>query len=319
MKTKLLSVIGVIFVLHIHSTSAFACDGTLKNLCTVQDTKNNFADARHYQDVKMLAEAYKGDNTGLANLWMSGSGRPNILGFQMIKELIEKNTAGKVKTIIDLDLRKESHLYLNDNTIYLSARYDLGNVDKTDDEALAAEREWLDKLKTQSYVYNVLSGKLFDEEKFSDGIDVPIQSIMSEEEAATQQGFAYVHIPNSTHNLISAHSIDLFIELVRNLPADTWVHVHCRGGNGRTTTFMVMYDMLHNADKVSFIDIIKRHAALPPHYNMFDVDMDGRLFRKFCEHRLKFLIKFYQFSQVSIKGYKGLWSEWLTASTGRIT
>jgi len=56
--------------------------------------------------------------------------------------------------------------------------------------------------------------------------------------------------------------VDLFVQSVKNLPKETWLHFHCRGGAGRTTTFMSMYDMMHNAKNVSFEDIMKRQTLI---------------------------------------------------------
>ncbi len=309
-KCFILILFFTIFVQSVFSADA-DCNGTQQKPCIVQDTHDNVADAKSFHDVRIMAAAYDGDITGLADLWLSGSGRPNEMGFQMVREQIIKNTDGAVKNIIDLDLRKESHLYLNNNAIYRAVTYDLYNLGKTDEEALADQQQWQETLLRQGSVYNVLKGKQFDKQKYAEGITIPISTLTTEKEQAVKAGFTYVHMPLTTHNLAPTHTVDAFVELLRHIPEGTWLHVHCRGGNGRTTTFMIMYDMLHNADRVSFIEIIKRHAALPPHYNLFEIDMDGKLFRKYCEHRLKFFWRFYQFAKGTLEGYQGNWSDWM--------
>jgi protein-tyrosine phosphatase len=44
---------------------------------------------------------------------------------------------------------------------------------------------------------------------------------------------------------------------VSSLPKDTWIHIHCRGGEGRTTTFLAILEMLHFKNH-SLYDILTR-------------------------------------------------------------
>ena len=57
-------------------------------------------------------------------------------------------------------------------------------------------------------------------------------------------------------------SIDDFIAFVRNLPEDTWLHVHCQGGVGRTNMYLVFYDFLRNPDvpeKAEMIPLVYKY------------------------------------------------------------
>ena len=53
-----------------------------------------------------------------------------------------------------------------------------------------------------------------------------------------------------------------FVQLVNSELKDNWLHFHCKQGIGRTTTFMIMYDIMKNAKEVSLDDIVKRQVAL---------------------------------------------------------
>lgn len=57
----------------------------------------------------------------------------------------------------------------------------------------------------------------------------------------------------------SDSQIDALIKLITDNP-NAWIHFHCHAGEGRTTMAMAIYDMLHNADKLSFLTIINRQA-----------------------------------------------------------
>ncbi|WP_455796728.1 fused DSP-PTPase phosphatase/NAD kinase-like protein [Clostridium butyricum] len=62
--------------------------------------------------------------------------------------------------------------------------------------------------------------------------------------------------------LPSVESIDSFITIIKNLKEDSWLHFHCKEGIGRTTTFMIFYDMMKNYNNVSANDITNRQIEL---------------------------------------------------------
>ncbi len=297
-----------------NSTGVFAssssCDGTQQNPCVVEDTEDNTPDVKNWRDSYMLADAYQGNVTGLKNIWMSGSGAPSEQGFKTITDAIKKTTQGNVKKIIDVDLREETHGYLNHNAINLTSEFDWINLGKSTAEILTLEQDWLHFLGNQSTIYNVLISKDFKAGKFTGGKDIPVTSVSNEEKIATNVGMQYVRITVSDHRAPHDSDVDKFVTLVKNSSSDTWLHLHCRGGEGRTTTFMAMYDMLRNADKVSFAEILKRQAALPPNYDLTNVNRHDPRLTVYYQERLQFLKDFYQFADASLRGYKGTWSEW---------
>ena len=72
----------------------------------------------------------------------------------------------------------------------------------------------------------------------------------------------YIRIPVTDGNLPTDDMVKYFIDFVSKLPNDTWLHFHCKEGIGRTTTFMIMYDIMKNYKDVSLDDIIKRQVVL---------------------------------------------------------
>ena len=59
-----------------------------------------------------------------------------------------------------------------------------------------------------------------------------------------------------------ATQVDRFLTALRDMPPETWVHVHCHAGHGRTTSFMVMYALLRNASGESLETIASKQADL---------------------------------------------------------
>ena len=66
----------------------------------------------------------------------------------------------------------------------------------------------------------------------------------------------YCRFPTTDHVRPRDTEVDAFVAFASTLPTDTWLHFHCRGGDGRTTTFLVMHDTMHNAPGVSIEDIL---------------------------------------------------------------
>ncbi len=80
--------------------------------------------------------------------------------------------------------------------------------------------------------------------------------------------------------------VNYFIDFVKNQPKDSWLHFHCKEGIGRTTTFLIMYDIMKNHKDVNLNDIIKRQVLLS---GMSDTSSQG-----FYEgNHNKFLTDFY--------------------------
>ena len=72
----------------------------------------------------------------------------------------------------------------------------------------------------------------------------------------------YIRIPVTDGNLPNDNMVNYFIDFVKKQPENTWLHFHCKAGAGRTTTFMIMYDIIKNHNYVDLNDIITRQILL---------------------------------------------------------
>ena len=77
----------------------------------------------------------------------------------------------------------------------------------------------------------------------------------------------YVRIPVTDHCAPSDAAIDVLCGLREAARTDptSWVHFHCHGGDGRTTTFLALYDMLcwsESADPLPSAETFARRQCL---------------------------------------------------------
>lgn len=185
--------------------------------------------------------------TGFCDLRISGSGQFTQDQFLAFVQLLTTKGLAKPKDILVIDLREESHGFINGDaiTVYYGPlsfkRHQPASI-LLHDEAVK-----LNFIRQMPYifVYKIIKGE--------DGMPlnkVPflyqVKRVASEQEIVQEMGARYVRLPVTDHFPPNNKTVDAFVDLVKTLPPETWLHVKCRGGKGRTTTFMVMYDMLKN-------------------------------------------------------------------------
>lgn len=98
--------------------------------------------------------------------------------------------------------------------------------------------------------------------------------------------------------------VDYFMKSIKEQPQDSWLHFHCKAVVGRTTTFMIMYDMIKTYKEVNADDIIKRQLAL--------ANFDENEIKSFSnKERMDFLNEFYNYLKVNGDSVKIDWSRYL--------
>lgn len=235
--------------------------------------------------------------TGLSDLNISGSGGLSEKSLAMVKEKIGD------KSIIDIDLRQENHGFINGMGISWFGKNNQANKGIGREQIILDEKSNLDKISKDKHVEfdELPKGKSVNTVK---SIDNP-KSVEAEEELAKGLGMSYLRITVTDHEKPLDDQVDLFIESIKNLPKDTWMHFHCRGGAGRTTTFMSMYDMIHNAKNVSFEDIMNRQKLIGGSDLLKETNQDED------KSRVEFLNMFYKYCKDNQDGYETSWSQWI--------
>lgn len=225
-----------------------------------------------------------------SDLKISGSATFDVSALKEIKKPLKKNK----EVLFVFDLRQESHGLVNDTPVTWQADRDWANADLNHDEAIRRERRLLGDLRVGEKINGVV-----------------IKSIETEESMVRSSGHQYVRLTVTDHVRPTDSEVDRFIEAVQALPENAWIHFHCRAGKGRTTTFMVLYDMLVNAKYVSFEEIVKRNTELSNDYDVLSIGEPTDWKYPYQKERADFVREFYNYAKAHPRGEKKLWSEWL--------
>jgi len=131
-------------------------------------------------------------------------------------------------------------------------------------------------------------------------------------------GIDYRRFPTTDHVRPRDEEVDRFVDFETALKPGVWLHFHCRGGDGRTTTFLAMHDIIHNAPKVSVDDILMRQ------YLLGGVPLtqpgDSKSFKyPFAVERADFVQRFYDYvCAAKPGGFKLSWSAWVAQASSRV-
>lgn len=234
---------------------------------------------------------------------MSGSAQPTATQWQTIAADLRTHTKGP---LYDFDLRQETHLYVNGQPISRYGKRDWANVGQSNASIQQAESELVKTLPGQAITVNTLSKK----KTVADSQSIQVNSPATEETVATKAGFHYVRITATDHIWPSPTAVDDFVNAVKNLPDDAWVHFHCEAGQGRTTTFMAMYEMMKHPE-LPFATILEHQKALNGLDEAAVNDVTGWK-KPYAEQRLQMLSKFYRYVQQNHQtNFHTSWSTWL--------
>ena len=241
---------------------------------------------------------------GLRELRLSGSA--SISSEAQVQEL-SRLWRGSLHVI---DLRQEPHAVVEGVPVTWIAGRNWAGIGKSREEALGHEQALIEKFRHEKEAHTLQSYEDLAKGRPPKTVTLSGASAKDVASLVTAAGVAYTRLMVSDHLRPSDEDVDLFIATVRQLAPGTGLHIHCKGGMGRTMTHMAMYDMLHNAGTVSAADILARQAALGGGYDLA-ASRGNPATQAFHDDRLTFLKEFHAFAMANPKGQPQTWSEWL--------
>jgi hypothetical protein len=260
-------------------------------------------------DPKKAGEGFEANPSrkGLATLYASGSAEFSAKEFDKMVPVLKEQAKGPIYIV---DLRQESHGLINGTAVSWYGERDWGNLGKSKRAALRDEKSRLESVRGK----DVTMAKLGKDKKPVNPVTVKAESVMTEEQLVKSRGLRYFRIAATDHVWPSAENIDAFIRFTRKLPKDAWLHFHCQAGQGRTTAYMAMYDMMKNPD-LSLGTILSRQYLIGNNYVAYRVaaPKDGDWKAAYYNQKADMVAKFYQYVQEQhADGFRMSWSKWLS-------
>lgn len=254
---------------------------------------------RHFRS----CAAAKGSDEGLRTLRLSGSAQFSDEGLKaLLKQL------GTPDKVVVVDLRQESHGFLNGTAVSWFTLRNWANQGKTSAQIRQEELQLLaDQLKAKTAVVQQIVEKTPEGDiEVATRETFDVQSALSEEQVTKNQKVGYYRLYVTDHKRPTDADVQQFMAFVKGQPSDAWLHIHCAAGDGRTTTFMAMIDMMNNAKKVSFETILQRQAAIGG-IDLLQKHHEGSWKRPLAIERIQFLQKFYDFCKHNVDDFKTPW------------
>lgn len=242
---------------------------------------------------------------GLDKLHASASGQPSERSLAVIKDKILSAECNA--KIFIVDLRQESHGFANSLPVSWYQPKNTANAGKSSSEVELDEIDRLQDLRGIETTFEPLGNA--DKNLFKP-ITIFSRVVGTERELCEKVGVEYKRFAAADMQFPAPEVVDEFILFVANLPDNAWLHFHCQAGHGRTTTFLVMYDIMRNYD-VSLEDICKRQYLLGGSNLLLEPEGDD-WYSKMARDRAKKIRLFYEFVQGTRAEQIGLpWSEWI--------
>ena len=236
----------------------------------------------------------------------SASAQPSVKSLPLLYDVLKDETLSKTSIYI-VDLRQESHGFANGVPISWYEDHNHANFGKSVSEI---EKDEVNKLKSilGKQTEFVPLGK-HDESTLSKLI-MPIENIQNERHAAESAGFKYIRFSAADMVFPDPAVVDDFIKFYFSLPQRHWLHFHCHAGHGRTTTFLVFYDILTYPD-LSLEEIVQRQHSLGGS-DLLAVDSDDDWYSEQRRNRAEKLRQFYQYvKEQRASRFAVSWNDWL--------
>ncbi|RXM57153.1 fused DSP-PTPase phosphatase/NAD kinase-like protein [Clostridium tetani] len=280
--------LSIFLSLSMESTLAYTSDTT--NLNLVLDTSKYTDMPKRFRKTSNL-ENIKNNNinlNGLDKLNISGSQQFSAYNLPLIIKSIETSLP-----ITVVDLREESHGFINGMPVSWVSEKNNANMGLTRDEIISKEINLLNSIKLNVPItfYN------------HKNITIIPTKVENEDTLVTSNSLSYLRVPVTDTKLPTDDMVNYFVDSIKSTPKDTWFHFHCKQGIGRTSTFMIMYDMIKNSKEVSFDDIVRRQLLLAG----FNEDK----IKSFSNNkRIAFLKNFYRYCKENSDNFDVKWSDW---------
>lgn len=265
-------------------------------LTTLNEDKVSVPNFRTTQDLQLMAAPHV-NMTGLSNVKASGSGQYS----QIALNLLLKKLKPHARNVTICDLRNDDHLFVDGmNISRFQTREDLLSPRTPEDitESVICLR---DQILAQGGIKAQAIDTKYPKDTFEKRFSLRLKphEVETPEQLVSKLGARYLLIGSKRFSDSLDGDIDRFLTYAQTMPEDTWLHFSCRTGKRKTTFFMALYDLIHNADKVSMEDIVRRQHFIGG-VNLFDItpkDPSWPVDRASKQQQIRCLARFHEFAK----------------------
>lgn len=279
-------------------------------LNTLNESKLSMSNFRSTQDL-CFDTSKKFNLTGLDSYFASGSSQYTKVGLKLFMDCMKKSG----KKVMVIDLRHDTHLFINGLNVSRFENQASLRTPRDPNEILASEKELKEQLLKKKGIEVYAIDTRYPKNDFDKRLTLVIKptEILTPEELVKSFGADYYLIGCKRFSGTSDEDMGRFVEMASSMPEETWFHFHCKKGKSRTTFFMILLDMMRNADRVSFEDIIYRQYCLGG-INLLDITPKDPLWPVEKESKKQWvecLARFHRYcSENKASGFKKSWPEW---------
>lgn len=212
------------------------------------------------------------------------------------KELVAIRQKYPNEKILVVDLRRESHGFINGQAVSWRSPFDQSNIGEKIEKILRDEKSRLNLLKKDE---EIIVNKILEKDEKNGWYEevepkiIAVAEISTEENLVKKFGFEYKRFAVRDHASPDHNQVLEFEKFIKNLPLDKKIYIHCAAGRGRTTTFLTLYDIMNNGDKMSLEEILIRQAKVGG-VRLDEISEDEKWRENLAQERLKMIREFYQ-------------------------
>ncbi|MGL5617282.1 MAG: fused DSP-PTPase phosphatase/NAD kinase-like protein [Sarcina sp.] len=217
------------------------------------------------KEIKKIKDSIKIENQLPKNFYynemlsISSSGQFNEKQLENLMERINE------KRILIVDLRMESHGFINGESFYFEGT-EIERDGLLSNEIFVEEIKDLEKIKEKKNIdlYN-------ENKKILEKIEVI--KMKNEAEVVYSKNLEYMKLAIKKGEVPSMDVVDNFINIFKNKPKDVHLHFHCDNGSNRSKMLLIMWEIINNS-KIDFNELISEMKS-KYNYSFEDKKQEG--------------------------------------------
>ncbi len=199
------------------------------------------------------------------------------------------------KNIVIVDLRQETHGFINGKSVKWNSCFEKINQNKDISSILSSEKNHLARAKRDHEIVICSTSKRNRSTGWYNHITpkkITVNRVISEKNLAEEHGFEYQRFSVRDFDSPDEKEFSRMVKFIKTLPPNKTIYVHCAGGKGRTTLFLVTLDIIKNGKNIKLEDIFTRQSQLGG-AKLDEMSDEEAWSIKIAEKRLNLLQDFY--------------------------